>query len=80
MWVYITERMKRNAYANQFCSRYFWRTHTGAAFDYIEEFSGQLHGYEFKWKKVAKPPKTWLETYDATFNCINQDNFLSFIL
>lgn len=76
----MSERMKRNAYTDHFCSPYFWRTYTGAALDYVEEYGGKLYGYEFKWKKTGKAPKTWLETYNGEFECINQDNFLDFVL
>lgn len=75
----ISERRKRNAYQNHFCSSYFWQTKTGAELDYIESYGGKLCGYEFKWRKVSKAPKAWADTYDASFDCINQDNFLPFI-
>ena len=79
----IMERIKRNSYIRHHCNNYFWRTYTGAELDYIEEYGGELHGYEFKYNKTAKAPKTWLETYQqerASFICINQDNFLQFVL
>jgi uncharacterized protein len=77
----IAERRKRNVYLASFGKSYFWRTYTGAELDYIEESSGQLCGFEFKWsKKAPKPPKTWTETYlEATFECINKDNCMDFL-
>ena len=78
----IAERIKYTAYRNMFANRYFWRTYTGAELDYLEESGGQLRGYEFKWgNKTANPPQTWLETYpEASFQCINRDNYLEFVL
>lgn len=62
-------------------SSYFWRVHTGAEIDYIEEREGGLMGYEFKFKKSkVKPPKSWLETYDnAGFKLINRENYWEFL-
>ncbi len=76
----VAERMKHNAYRRHFANRYFWRTYTGAELDYLEESGGQLMGYEFKWAaKIAKAPKSWIETYpEASFQCINRENYLEF--
>ncbi len=75
----IAERLKFNSYHKRFVSSYFWRTYTGAELDYVEEYGGQLNGYEIKWMKKASAPRTWKESYKASFKYINQDNFLSFI-
>jgi hypothetical protein len=48
--------------------------------DWVEEREGKLFGYEFKWDSVAKPPKLWIDTYsEASFESINQSNYLPFI-
>ncbi|MFN4253870.1 MAG: ATP-binding protein [Saprospiraceae bacterium] len=78
----LVERLKKLAYQPAFhANQYFWRTYTGAELDYVEETGGRLHGFEFKWgKKQAKPPATWLETYqEADFQYINRENYLDFI-
>jgi len=77
----IIERKKYQSYTFQMSSSYFWRTYTGAELDYVEETSGNLYGYEFKYgKKVKKVPKGWQDTYPkALFKCINQQNYLDFI-
>jgi predicted AAA+ superfamily ATPase len=64
--------------ANQF----FWRLQTGAEIDYIEERHGKPAAYEFKFSnRTARPPKAWMDTYPgATFQTINKDNWLLFIL
>lgn len=76
----IVERLKRNGYQSHLCSQYFWRTYTGAELDYIEEYGGKLFGYEFKWKKESKAPQSWLATYNGSFQCLNKENFVDFIL
>ncbi len=77
----VVERIKFLSYTGTSTSRYFWRTHTGAELDLVEERDGKLFGFEFKFNtKKPKAPKTWLETYpNATFKFINLDNYLEFI-
>jgi predicted AAA+ superfamily ATPase len=75
----IMERLKRNEYQKHYCSQYFWRTYTGAALDYIEEYNGKLYGYELKWIKTAKAPASWTETYESEYSCVNKDNFIDFV-
>ncbi|MCB0687976.1 MAG: ATP-binding protein [Saprospiraceae bacterium] len=77
----LIERIKKNEYSKFYANQYFWRTHTGAELDYVEEKDGVFHGFEFKWgKKRVHAPQTWLNTYpDASYQLINQNNFLDFI-
>jgi len=77
----ISERIKSTTYHRQPGNRYFWRTYTGAALDYVEEREGQLYGFKFKWgKKTAKAPRSWLETYpEANFRLINRESYLNFL-
>ena len=78
----IVERMKYLSYSKQTASRYFWRTHTGAELDYVEESGNQLQGFEFKYGiKTSKPPASWNLTYPASsYSCINKDTYLPFLL
>ena len=68
----MIERKKLLAYQSIYAGSYFWRTYTGAKIDYIEAREGKLSGYEFKYsRKSAKPPKTWLNTYqNASCRCV----------
>ncbi len=77
----LSERRKKMEYGTLYANTYFWRTHSGAELDYVEEKDGKLHGYEFKWKTTkGRPPKTWVETYaNASCQRINPDNFMEFI-
>lgn len=78
----LLERMKFNASKQNLFSSYFWRTHTGAELDYIEEKDGTLYGYEFKsGSKAVKVPTGWIKAYpESQFQCINKNNYLDFIL
>ena len=78
----MSERLKRNHYLNKRVNIYFWRTYDQQEIDLVEEDAGKLSGFEFKWnpKKTLKPPKAWKNNYpNATFEVINQDNFISFV-
>lgn len=78
----IIERIKFNDYNNHFTNSYFWRTYSGSELDFIEENSGKLTGYEFKYssRKKAKVPKLWIETYkNSTFQVVNRENYFNFI-
>ncbi len=76
----ISERLKRNHYLGDYKKSYFWRTHTGAEIDYIEQSGENLFGYEFKFNtKIAKCPETWKTTYPtASFQTHNLENYLEF--
>jgi hypothetical protein len=77
----IVERMKAVSYLNISTSIYFWRTHTGAELDYIEDRGGELFGYEFKFGKArSKIPKTWEETYNGKYLLVNRDNWIDFLI
>lgn len=75
------ERLKRNKYKNIKSNIYFWRTYDKKEIDLIEEREGKLFGYEFKYNKLVKAPKAWKETYpQASFEVINKDNYLDFVV
>lgn len=77
----IIERIKKNSYTKLFSNSYFWRTHTGAELDLVEEREGKLFGFEFKFNnKKPKAPKSWFATYtNSSFEFVNLDNYLKFI-
>ncbi len=78
----ITERMKKQGYAQKIYSHYFWRLTSGAELDLIEETAGKIHGFELKYGiKIAKTPASWLATYpDTTVSTINQNNWQKFVV
>jgi uncharacterized protein len=77
----VSERMKFNAYRGFYGGSWFWRTHTGAEADYVEDSDGHLDAFEFKLKeKNIKPPASWTNTYpEAGFKTIHPGNYLEFI-
>ncbi|MEO6167625.1 MAG: ATP-binding protein [Chitinophagales bacterium] len=79
----VAERLKYNAYRNQYSNNYFWRTIHGAEIDYLEDYGGTLHAYEIKWNATVKvkKPKTFAETYPQhEFETVNTENYLEFII
>ena len=48
---------------------------------FLEDEEKSLFGYEFKANQTkVNAPKLWLTTYPkASFECINQENYLTFI-
>ena len=78
----ICERMKHNAYTAFHGKSYFWRTQQQQEVDYIEDYDGVLHAYEFKWS-VTKQPRltdTFAKNYpNHTFLVVNPDNYRAFI-
>jgi uncharacterized protein len=79
----MAERMKYNAYSKNLVNSYFWRTYDQQEIDLIEDGGGELSAYEFKWnsKKKVKAPAGWCRAYpNASFQIINRDNYLEFIL
>jgi len=78
----IAERFKYISYQRMWVNRFFWRTHAQQEIDYIEEYDGILHAYEFKWnsRKKRKLPKAFAENYtEHTFKIINPENYLDFV-
>ena len=77
----VIERLKKQSYRGIHSNSYFWRTYDQKEIDWVEEREGKLFGYEIKWGEgKVKIPKDWLETYkNASFEVINQENYLDFI-
>lgn len=79
----ITERLKLQEYEQIHVSNYFWRTHTQQEIDWVEDTGGKLNAYEFKWSKnnKVKAPSLWQKNYtEASFELVNSENYLDFIL
>lgn len=79
----IIERFKANQAHERRSNKYFWRMYSGQEVDYIEEHSGQLDGYEFKYSQKAKikKPSKFLETYEnSSFSVVNSQNIWDFVL
>jgi hypothetical protein len=77
----VMERLKKQHYEGLIANNYFWRTYDQKEIDWVEERDGRLFGYEIKWgTKLSAAPKDFLGAYNnATFTCVNRNNFLDFI-
>ncbi|MFS4416524.1 ATP-binding protein [Maribacter sp. 2307ULW6-5] len=77
----IAERIKKLAYDGSLANSYFWRTKQQQEIDYVEEVSGEITGFEFKWneKAKAKLPKSFMESYNAIIEVIHRNNFREFL-
>ena len=76
------ERLKKCSYRSIFANRYFWRTYDQKELDLVEEYGGNFHAYEFKWRKEKAPvPKKFLEIYpQTTFEVINKNKYRDFVV
>lgn len=79
----IVERRKANQVAGRAVNSYFWRTYDQKEMDCIEEYGGEIHGYEFKWQTGEIRRATRAEFLDAypgsELMTIRQDNFEAFL-
>ena len=78
----VSERKKRNLYAQHLHNAFFWRTHQGQEIDYVEDAGGQISAYEFKWNpgRYAKMPASFASAYpNATWSVLNSENFRPFL-
>jgi hypothetical protein len=79
----IYERLKKQEYAMDYGSHFFWRTHSRQEIDWIEEKDGELKAYEFKWalQGKAKIPQAWQKGYpDSSFEVVDRSNYMDFIV
>jgi predicted AAA+ superfamily ATPase len=79
----VSERIKKNAYANFYGHTYFWRTKQQQEIDYLEEAGGKMSAYEFKWNPNKKPrwSKTFTNAYDTERTAfIHRENYHSFLM
>ncbi|WP_026703801.1 ATP-binding protein [Flavobacterium soli] len=77
-----SERIKYQNYTQKSVSNYFWRTYDQQELDWLEEESGNLTGFEFKWNenRKAKIPTAFGKAYpEASFEVISKNNYLDFI-
>lgn len=78
----IIERKKQIQDNKWYRGTYFWRTTSQKEIDYIEEYDGSLHAYEFKWGlRDYKIPKQFMNAYKSSSGTIiNKSNYLEWLL
>lgn len=78
----VVERLKRNRYLRLPVESWFWRTYDRQEIDYVEESSGALSAFEFKWnpRRAASAPTAWARAYpDASFHRVGPDDAAAFL-
>jgi predicted AAA+ superfamily ATPase len=78
-----SERIKKQHYKKTRTNNYFWRTYDQQELDWLEEKGDNLAGFEFKWSenRKSKIPGAFAKAYlEATFEVINKQNYLEFII
>ncbi|MFT4568886.1 MAG: putative AAA+ superfamily ATPase [Saprospiraceae bacterium] len=78
----IIERLKQKSYYRLHSNDYFWRTHAQQEIDFIEDYNGLLHAFEFKWNpnKKIKFSKSFSNAYpDSIRTGVTTDNYLQFL-
>lgn len=78
----ISERIKMSDNVVQVKEFYFWRTYDNQEIDLIEEYSGGVSAFEFKWgDKYPSAPVAFASAYPhATFDVVNRVNYLKYII
>ncbi len=74
----ILERRKYLENNRKFVNTYFWRTYNQQEIDYIEEYGGMLHAFEFKYADAKRVtiPKVFSSSYpEHSFTLITPDTF-----
>ena len=78
-----SERIKKQNYQKINVTNHFWRTYDQQELDWLEDKNGSLNGFEFKWNenRKTKIPTAFAKAYpEATFEVINKQNYLDFIV
>jgi uncharacterized protein len=79
----VAERMKFNINSQKHGNYYFWRSLSRDEIDFVEEYDGGLHGFEFKYdkNKMNKGNYNFREAYkEATLKLINKENVDEIVL
>jgi hypothetical protein len=79
----MSERLKKISYGQLYCNRYFWRTRQQQEIDYIEDYDGVLHAFEYKYgpESRSKLPLTFSKAYPQhTFSVIDTKNYERFVM
>ena len=79
----IAERVKHLHYHGIWANSFFWRTTLQQEIDYVEEMDGNLHAWEFKWNRAAKPkfPKPFVEKYSpVSCEIVSPGDFEHFVM
>jgi predicted AAA+ superfamily ATPase len=79
----IVERIKYNQQNQKYGNYYFWRNLAQNEIDFVEDYDGHLHGFEFKYDKqnILKGSYNFVKKYEnSTLELINKNNIDKFLL
>lgn len=78
----VVERLKWFANQGETVHSRFWRAHSGAEVDYLEEAADSPHAYEFKYGSgpVRAGGEAFRRAYGTGVQLVNQENYLDFVL
>ncbi len=79
----MSEHLKKISYGQLYCNRYFWRTRQQQGIDYIEDYDGVLHAFEYKYgpNSRSKLPLTFSNAYpNHTFSVVDTKNYEAFVM
>lgn len=77
----ISERWKYHAHHRRMVNMFFWRTHGQQEIDLLEEYDGQLSGYELKWEQQDyRVPKVFRDAYpNVRVSLVHRGNMVEWI-
>ena len=79
----VVERLRFNSNNSKYGNYYFWRTPSGNEVDFVEDYDGILHGFEFKYSKdkILKGSYNFVKEYPkSTIELVNKDNIDEFVI
>ncbi len=79
----VVERLKHNEQNQNYGNYYFWRNTVQNEVDFVEDYDGKLHGYEFKYDKdkMMKGSYNFVTEYPASsLELVNKTNIDTFII
>jgi predicted AAA+ superfamily ATPase len=78
----IVERLKYKSYNGVYSNNYFWRNQAQQEIDFVEDYNGIIHAYEFKRNANIKEKfsKSFTNAYqEHELMVVNKSNYLDFI-
>lgn len=78
----VVERLKFNQRMQNYGNYYFWRNIVQNEVDFVEDYDGVLHGFEFKYDKdkMLKGSYSFVDEYPAsTLELVNKSNVDDFL-
>lgn len=77
----MAERRKIKLHQLTDTEMFFWRTYDQQEIDLVEETTGKINAFEFKWgNKTPKVPQVFDQSYPGSaYQIVNPDNYLEFI-